>query len=53
MSGNKLISKFKYLSTILRFVGLPDKITVDPVAHSWPGSATLDQGHPNAAQADP
>jgi hypothetical protein len=34
-------------------VGLPDKFTVYPVAHSWPGSATLEQAEPNAGQADP
>ena len=35
------------------FVGLPDKTTDRPVAHSWPGSVTLDQGEPNASQALP
>jgi len=37
--ANKLISKFKYLSIILRFVGLPDKFT-----DRWPGSTMPDQG---------
>jgi len=25
-------------------VGLPDKVTLHPLAHSWPGSTTLAQG---------
>lgn len=36
-----------------KFVGLPDKITDDPVAHSWPGSSALDQGDSYAGQAGP
>ena len=35
-----------------KFVGLPDKITVDALAHSWPGSATLAQGLPTLAKPD-
>ena len=27
-----------------KVVGLPDKTTDHPLAHCWPGSATLDQG---------
>ena len=35
-----------------KFVGLPDKTTDHPLAHSWPGSATLDQGLPTPAKPD-
>ena len=31
-------------------VGLPDKTTDHPLAHSCPGSATLDQGLPTPAK---
>jgi len=33
-------------------VGLPDKTIDHPVAHSWPGSTTLDQGKPCVSQLD-
>jgi len=36
-----------------KFVGLPDKFTDDPVAHSAWESSTLDQGHPHVTQAHP
>ena len=32
-------------------VGLPNKFTDHPVAHSWPGSPTLTQGELDAGQA--
>ena len=39
------------VSPLPNFVGLPDKTTDDPVAHSAWESSTLDQGHPHVSQA--